>query len=148
MNEEELKYVLQLLDNGSEKVFEEILQFYEDVDESKSPKELSEEAFDFFTKNLKNNPVTTNTVLSFIQQYCSENNAKRIQALCLQVCRNEVTEAQSIERLITLMSLIKWNQNFQPEFVNHVLKYISEDAFRQYRKQILLSLIIFVSCIA
>lgn len=141
MNEEELKYVLQLLDNGSEKVFEEILQFYEDVDESKSPKELSEEAFDFFTKNLKNNPVTTNTVLSFIQQYCSENNAKRIQALCLQVCRNEVTEAQSIERLITLMSLIKWNQNFKPEFVNHVLKYISEDAFRQYRKQILLSLI-------
>lgn len=116
---------------------------YYDIEESKPCKEFSIETIEFIKVNLKINPVTTSTILSYIQQHAlnDDPNLNKIQPLYLDILKYELCENNSIDRLITLISLVRWNDTFLPQFVNQILQHISEEGFRQYRKQILLSLI-------
>lgn len=143
MKEEELTYILKLLDQLTGEIYDEIIQLYYDIEESKPCKQFSSETIEFLKLNLKNNPVTTTTILSYIQQNALKDDANlnKIQALYLDILKYELTETNSIDRLITLISLVRWNEGYMPQFVNHILQPISEEHFRQFRKQILLSLI-------
>lgn len=93
--------------------------------------------------NLKNNPVTTSTILSYIQKHAQSDdpNVNKIQALYLDILKYELSETNSIDRLITLISLVRWKEPLLPQFITQILQPISEEHYRQYRKQILLSLI-------
>ncbi|XP_075982566.1 zinc finger FYVE-type containing 26 spastizin [Anticarsia gemmatalis] len=143
MKEEELMYIVKLLDKLTAEIYDEIIQIYYDLEESKPCQEFSNETLEFFKSNLKLNPVTTVTILSYIQQHASKDdpNIDKIQVLYLDCLKNELNESNSIDRLITLISLVRWNNNFMPQFINQILQHISEESFKQYRKQILLSLI-------
>ncbi|KAG6461690.1 hypothetical protein O3G_MSEX012782 [Manduca sexta] len=143
MKEEELKYVLRLLDQLNVAIYQEILQFHHDIEESKQPKNFSDEVFDFLKANLKENPVTTAFVLTYIKKNAAKNkyNLNKIQAICLEVLKNEIHDVNSTEKLITLISLVKWDDNYMPLFVNQILKHLCEDNYRQYRKQLLLTLV-------
>lgn len=91
---------------------------------------------------MKNNPVTTSFVLDFVQKHVtSNNNTNTLQAIYLDVIKNELAENNCSDKLIALISLVKWKDNFVPQFVSHLLKPISEESLKQYRKQILLSLV-------
>ncbi|XP_045537728.1 zinc finger FYVE domain-containing protein 26 homolog isoform X2 [Papilio machaon] len=143
MREEELKYLLYLLDDLNETVFEEILQIFNDAEELKPCKDLSYETTEFFKRNLRSNPVTTSEILKYIQEQKCENNSNidKIQALYLDVLKHELTIYNNTDRLVTLLSLVRLSDKFLPQFINEVLKPLSEEPLRQYRKQILLSLI-------
>ncbi|XP_049877451.1 zinc finger FYVE domain-containing protein 26 homolog [Pectinophora gossypiella] len=143
MKEEELKYTLKLLDNVTEAIYEEVLQFYYNVEESKPIKDLSDETIEFFKENLKTNPVTTTAVLEFIQQHIADNKTtlNKIQTIYLDILRYELTETNCTDKLITLISLVRWEDSFVPQFIQKILKPISEEVYRQYRKQILISLV-------
>ncbi|CAG4931957.1 unnamed protein product [Parnassius apollo] len=119
------------------------MQIYYDTEESKSCKGLSHETLEFFKRNLKINPVTTSEILSYIQeQECEDKtNVENIQRLYLEALKYELTIYNNTDRLITLLSLVRWDYKFLPEFVNEILRPLSEEPLRQYRKQILLSLI-------
>lgn len=89
-----------------------------------------------------NNPVTTATILSYIRHHVSDENLTlKIQMICLEVVKNELSEAFCTDRLITLLSLLKWEDRMIEPFIEQILKPISEDNHRQYRKQLLLSLV-------
>ncbi|KAJ2953249.1 hypothetical protein O0L34_g829 [Tuta absoluta] len=142
MKEEELKYTLRLLDDLNEEIFEEVLQFFYDIEESKPLKELSSNTLNFFKQNLKPNPVTTSCILQFIQKHISDKNAlDKIQTIYLTILRDEISESSFTDRLITLVSLVRWEESFVPQFIERILKPISEETYRQYRKQILISLV-------
>lgn len=98
---------------------------------------------EFLKYNLVANPVTTSTIITYIQNNVPKNNVnlKKIQAICLDVLKNEISDINSWDRLICLISLLKWDDEFLPLFINHILKYMSEENFRQYRKQMLLCLV-------
>lgn len=142
MKEEELKYMLQLLDNLTVEIFKEICSLCYNKEESEPLTELSDDVFEFFKYNLKNNPVTTATILSYIREQISEEKINvKIQKVCLEVLKNELSEEKSIDRLITLISLVKWDDKMIMHFTEHILKPVSDDNYRQYRKQLLLSLV-------
>lgn len=123
--------------------FQEIMQFYYDTEEAKPWKDFSDETLDFLKQNLKINPVMTSTVLKFIQEHLVDNKQtlNRIQTTYLEVLKNELSETNSLDRLITLISLVKWEDSFIPQFIQQALKHVCEDTFRQYRKQVLISLV-------
>lgn len=81
--------------------------------------------------------------MSYIQEHTQKDdpNFNKIQVLYLDSLKHELNENNSIDRLITLMSLVRWNPNFLPQFINQILQHVTEESFKQYRKQILLSLI-------
>lgn len=87
--------------------------------------------------------MTTSTILQYLQAHLSENkfNANKIQTLYLEVLKNELSTPDSIDKAITLMSLVKWEDQFIPQFIQQVLKLVCDDTYRQYRKQILVSLV-------
>ncbi|RVE55328.1 hypothetical protein evm_000226 [Chilo suppressalis] len=142
MEEEELKYVINLLDDLSVSTYEEILNFHYDIEDRKPPSEFSNEIWDFFKMNMKNNPVTTSKILAYIQQN-SQNEiiTKNIQMIYLEVLKSEFSENNCSDKLITLISLVRWKDQFLNKFVQEVLIHLTEDIYRQYRKQILLSLL-------
>lgn len=123
--------------------FQEITQFYFDTEESKLCQDISDKTLEFLKKNLKTNPVTTSSVLTFIQEHLSEANVtvNKIQTIYLEVLINELKESSCPERLITLISLVRWKEAFVPQFTQQILKHISDETYRQYRKQILTSLV-------
>ncbi|KAJ0173711.1 hypothetical protein K1T71_010860 [Dendrolimus kikuchii] len=142
MKEEELKYMLRLLDNLTVDIFKEIVQFYNDIEESKATNNFTDETIEFFKYNLKNNPVTTANILSFIRDHLSdETTLHNIQKICLEALKNELSEAYCTDKLITLISLVKWEDRMIAPFTEQILKPVSEENHRQYRKQLLLSLI-------
>lgn len=55
--------------------------------------------------------------------------------------KHELRIHNNTDRLITLLSLVRLEDKYLPRFVDEVLKPLSEEPLRQYRKQILLSLI-------
>lgn len=109
----------------------------------KPPKDISNDTSAFLKQNLISNPVTTSTILRYLQAHLSENkfNANKIQTLYLEVLKNELSTPDSIDKAITLMSLVKWEDQFIPQFIQQVLKLVCDDTYRQYRKQILVSLV-------
>ncbi|KAM3962427.1 zinc finger FYVE-type containing 26 spastizin [Aphomia sociella] len=142
MNEEELKYLLHLLDDLTEEIFEEILLFYYDIEESKQPKEFTDNVFQFLKHNVKNNPVTTITLINFIQEhYQNAFDAEKIQLIYLDVLKNEFLENNCSDKLMTMISIMKWDSIFLPQFTQQILMPITADSYRQYRKQILISLV-------
>lgn len=97
---------------------------------------------DFLKQSLKNNPVTTSTILNYIQDHSkNELNTNKIQTIYLQVLKNELADNNCSDKLISLISLVRWKENFLSQFIQQILTPLCEDSFRQYRKQILLSLI-------
>lgn len=91
---------------------------------------------------MKSNPVTTATILNYTLEHITDSNyVNTIQSIYLEVMKNELTENNCTEKLITLMSLIKVKDSFIPQFVNTILKPITEEHYRQFRKQILLCLV-------
>lgn len=122
---------------------QEITQWHYNIEESKPCTEFSKETVEFFKTNLRINPVTTTTLLLYIQENAVQNdtNLNEIQHLYIESLKNELSDINSIDRLLTLLSLVRWNANFMPQFRDQILRHISEENFRQYRKQILLSLI-------
>ncbi|XP_028170487.1 uncharacterized protein LOC114360112 isoform X2 [Ostrinia furnacalis] len=142
MKEEELQYMLRLLDDPSEDIYEEILKYYEDTEQSKKQADLSNQTLDFLKLSLKSNPVTTSSVLNYIQEFSkNDGNTEKIQDIYLEVLKNELAENNCSEKLICLISLVRWTQMYLNQFIQHILTPLCEDSFRQYRKQILLSLI-------
>ncbi|CAK1552247.1 unnamed protein product [Leptosia nina] len=140
MKEEELKYMLCLLEGLSPEVFEEILKIHSDAEESKTISCLSEESLNFFKQNLISNPVTTSELLHYIQNYSQTKDLQKIQALYVDVLKNEVTE-NSPDKLISILSLTRYDQDFSSQHLNDILKFIAGDVFKQHHKQILISLI-------
>ncbi|XP_045776573.1 zinc finger FYVE domain-containing protein 26 homolog [Maniola jurtina] len=141
MKEEELKYNLRLLDELTVDIFKEILQIFYATEESQPVKELSDQALEFLGKNLKSNPVTTSTVLNFLQSHTTDTNElHKIQLLYLDVLKTELTN-NCPDRVITILSLARWDDKLQSIFVNDIFKHFSYDIFRQHRKQILISLV-------
>lgn len=121
---------------------QELLQFHSNIEECKELKDLSEETLNFLKANLKSNPVTASYLLNFVQKHATGNyNVNQIQAMYLDVIKHELAESNCSDRLITLISLVKWKDDFVPQFVSNLLKPISEECHKQYRKQILLSLV-------
>lgn len=59
----------------------------------------------------------------------------------MEVLKSELSENYCSDKLITLLSLVRWDENFLPQFTEQILLPITEDSFRQFRKQILISLI-------
>lgn len=118
------------------------MQFYSDVEDSKPVKDFSSQTIIFFRNSLKNNPITTAYILDYIQEHINDvHNVNKIQTIYQEVLKNELTENNCTDKLITLMSLVKCKDNFVSHFIQHILKPISEENHRQFRKQILLSLI-------
>ncbi|XP_046971190.1 zinc finger FYVE domain-containing protein 26 homolog isoform X2 [Vanessa cardui] len=141
MKEDELKYTLRLLDNLTEEVFEEILQVYYDTEESKPIDNISSQALEFLKKNLTSNPVTTSTILNFLQTHIhDETILYKIQLLYLEVLKSELSN-NSPEKVITILSLARWDDKIQPQLINDIFNHFSDDIFRQHRKQILISLV-------
>ncbi|XP_052756683.1 zinc finger FYVE domain-containing protein 26 homolog isoform X2 [Galleria mellonella] len=142
MTEEELKYMLRLLDDLTDEIFEEILLFYYDVEESKQPKEFSDNVFQFLKNNIKNNPVTTLSLIHFIQEHHHNAiNLDKIQPIYLEMLRNEFIENQCSDKLMTMISVMRWDSKFLPQFTQEILMPLTADSYRQFRKQILISLI-------
>ncbi|XP_059053416.1 zinc finger FYVE domain-containing protein 26 homolog [Achroia grisella] len=142
MKEEELKYMLRLLDDLTEEIFKEILLFYYDIEESKQPAEFSNNIFQFLKHNIKNNPVTTLTLIHFIQeQHNSAIDQDKIQPIYLEVLRNELAENHCSDKLLTMISVMRWDSKFLPLFTQQILMPLTADTYRQYRKQILISLV-------
>ncbi|CAG9789219.1 unnamed protein product [Diatraea saccharalis] len=142
MEEDELKYVMRLLDDLSDAILEEILKFHDEVERRIPHSEFSKETWDFFKINLKNNPVTTSKILMYIQEQSqNETVINNIQIIYLEILKVELSENNCSDKLITLISLIKWKENFVDKFIHQILIHLTEDGFRQYRKQILLSLL-------
>lgn len=124
-------------------MFQELLQFHSDVEDSKPVKDFSNETINFFRNNLKNNPVTTAYIFNYIQLHITDiHNVNQIQSIYQEVLKDELNENSCTDRLITFMSLMKCKDNFVPQFVHYILKPISEENHRQYRKQILLSIVL------
>ncbi|XP_053613986.1 zinc finger FYVE domain-containing protein 26 [Plodia interpunctella] len=143
MKEEELKYMLRLLDEIDEEIFEEILQVYYDIEESNKPKQLTDQAYNFLKVNLRSNPVTTITLINFIQDnFPNVMNTDKIQTFYFEVLKAELKENSCSDKLITLISLVRWEDKYLPQFSQQILMPLTEDSFRQFRKQILLSLIL------
>lgn len=118
------------------------MQIFYDTEDSKPQADLSNRTLDFLKISLKNNPVTTSTILNYIQEHSQNDlNTNKIQTLYLEVLKNELTESNCSDKLISLISLVKWKEKFLNQFIQQILTPLSEDSFRQYRKQILLSLI-------
>lgn len=119
------------------------MQFYYDTEESNPCKDFSDETLHFLKQNLKTNPVISSTVIKFIQEHLTDNKQtlNKIQTTYLEVLKNELSEAISLDRLITIISLVKWEDSFVPQFIHGILKHVCGDTFRQYRKQILISLV-------
>ncbi|KAL4709851.1 hypothetical protein ACJJTC_000338 [Scirpophaga incertulas] len=145
MEEQELQYLLQLLDDIPQSIFEEILNFYyyhNGESSENGQTQLSNETFNFLQISMKNNPVTTNVILTYIDETCQNDTiTNKIQMIYLEAIKGEFSEKTFTDSIITLISLIRWNENYLKLFTNEILIPLSEDSFRQYRKQILLSLI-------
>lgn len=121
---------------------QELLQFLSDVEDSKPVKDFSNETIIFFRANLQNNPVTTAYILNYIQEHTNDaHNINKIQSIYQEVLKYELNENSCTDKLITYMSLMKCKDQFVSNFVYNILKPISEENHRQYRKQILLSLV-------
>ncbi|XP_060805069.1 zinc finger FYVE domain-containing protein 26 homolog isoform X2 [Amyelois transitella] len=143
MKDEELKYLLRLLDELNEEIFEEILQVYYDIEECKEPKELTDQVYQFLKVNLKSNPVTTSALINFIQaNFPNVLNPDKIQSIYLDILKIELKENNCSDKLITLLSLVRWDDNYLPQFSQEILTPLTDDGFRQFRKQILISLIL------
>ncbi|OWR53816.1 hypothetical protein KGM_204158 [Danaus plexippus plexippus] len=141
MKKEELQYTIRLLDNLTVELFEEIVEALYNTEDSKPTTELSERVIEFFRNNLKSNPVTTSLILNHIQSTTDDDkNVCAIQKLYLEALNNELGN-NCPDRVITILSLAKWQENFLPQLINEVLKHFSNDAFRQCKKQVLISLV-------
>ncbi|CAH4031831.1 unnamed protein product [Pieris brassicae] len=140
MKEDEFKYMLYLLDNPTPEIYEELTQVFFDIKASKPIQPLSQEIFNFFKQNLKNNPVTTSEILRFYQNYVDAEDLKKINALYIDILKSEVDE-NSPDKLITVLSLTKCNNDFLSQYTNEILNCIAGDVFKQHRKQILISLV-------
>lgn len=122
-------------------ISQEVLQIFHDIQESKPVKDLSSQVLEFLSKNLKLNPVTTSTVLNFLQSHISDaDELHKIQLLYLDVLKTELAN-NCPDRMITILSLARWDDKLQPVFVNDIFKHFSDDIFRQHKKQILISLV-------
>nr|XP_026489638.1 zinc finger FYVE domain-containing protein 26 homolog isoform X2 [Vanessa tameamea] len=141
MKEDELKYTLRLLDNLTGEVFEEILQVYYDTEESKPIENISSQALEFLKINLTSNPVTTSTILNFLQTHIHDKTILyKINLLYLEVLKSELSNNYP-EKVITILSLARWDDKIQPQLINDIFNHFSDDIFRQHRKQILISLV-------
>lgn len=86
--------------------------------------------------------MTTSIILNYIQEQSqNEINADKVQTIYLEVLKNELAEKNCSDKLISLISSVRWKEKFLNQFIQQILTPLSEDSFRQYRKQILLSLI-------
>ncbi|XP_063539448.1 zinc finger FYVE domain-containing protein 26 homolog [Cydia strobilella] len=143
IKEGELKYLLRLLDDLSPEVFEEILQFFYYIEESKPCRDISNETLAFLKQNLISNPITTSIILRYLQFHLMLNNlnTNKILTLYSEVLLNNLSITDSIDKTITIMSLVKWEDQFIPQFTQQVLKLVSDDTYRQYKKQILIGLV-------
>ena len=117
-----------------------MLQFLYDVEESKPVKELSNEVLDFLKHNLLYNPVTTSVVLKYIEIYVNKKDLSKIYTLYLDALKTQLSN-NCPDKFITTLSLARWDDDLQSQFINDIFKHFSDDIFRQHRKQILLSLI-------
>ncbi|XP_048486112.1 zinc finger FYVE domain-containing protein 26 homolog [Plutella xylostella] len=141
MKEDEIKYLLHLLDGLTEEILEEFLQAYYDIEEGKSCEGLSEEVLNFLRQNLKNNPVTTSNILTYFKNNLKNNSDKtKILDLYLESLDNELTNTNSVDKLVSLITLMKLDDDSVPQFKEMVLKHVFGEPFRQHWKQILMSL--------
>lgn len=145
MEEEELKYILRLLDGVNVDLYEEIIQLFYDTIESKPTKGLSEDILQFISINLKTNPVTTTTLISFFKTHFQhdEIQLKNIHELYLNALQDQLTnpEGIDIDIFISLLSVLQFNEKYIPDLINKIIKHLPKDILMQYKKQILISLI-------
>ncbi|XP_045502943.1 zinc finger FYVE domain-containing protein 26 homolog isoform X1 [Colias croceus] len=139
MKEEELNYMLRLLEDLTPEIYDEIHKIYCNIEESKLVPPLTENVVQFFKQNLKKNPVTTSLILKYLQGNVDTKDSYKIQELYVEVLENEVVE-NNPDRLITILTLAKYD-NFLPQFSSKILSFITSDTFNQHRKQILMSLV-------
>lgn len=122
-------------------MLQEIIQVHYDAEESKSISELSSQTLDFLKINLARNPVTTSIILDFLQFHINDQTTLlKIQYLYLEVLKTEISN-NSPDRVITILSLARWDDKLQTQFINEIFAHFSDDIFRQLRKQILISLV-------
>lgn len=169
MKEDEFQYLLRLLDGINEDLFQvclslglnkfqttsyinlnnvyliisiqECMQIYHDLEERKCCNGFSESALTFIKDNLRSNPVTISTILAHFQNNLIDKfNVTKIQETFIEILDSELKSGNNIERFIALISLLKLGDDAQTLFIEKILKYVSGEAFKQHRKQILLSL--------
>lgn len=121
---------------------QEFIQINHDIEDKKCYNEFSEQMLTFIKENLKCNPVTISTVLSHIQIHMKAKiSLTKIQEIFIAILDSELKNGNNIDRFVALISLIKLDDDTVPVFIEKILKPVSTEAFKQNRKQILLSLL-------
>ncbi|VVD06035.1 unnamed protein product [Leptidea sinapis] len=137
MAEEELAYMLDLLDNITDDIYDEFTRLFNETDERKTIT-LTNQIVQFLKNNLRTNPVTTCEIIKYMQQLISDTELLKINSIINEFIRDGITENDA-DKLITTLAITKWNE--EATYSNDLLKQIGGDSFKQHRKQVLISLI-------